>query len=183
MKLQSFAENQWVSGSGTGKELLSAVDGGAVASISSDGIDFPSMLNFARDVGGPNLRKHTFHKRALMLKDLAIFLGEHKESFYQLSTQTGATHNDSLIDIDGGISTLFVFSGKGRREMPNGHVYLDGAPEMLSRNGTFASSLSFRIIKKGRSEVLKTAAIVRDTEEPTNPETWMDLLPIIESMG
>ncbi len=137
MKLQSFAENQWVSGNGTGKELLSAVDGCAVASISSDGLDFPSMLNYARDVGGPNLRKHTFHKRALMLKELAIYLGEHKESLYQLSTQTGATHNDSLIDIDGGISTLFVFSGKGRREMPNGHVYLDGAPEMLSRNGTF----------------------------------------------
>ncbi len=33
---------------------------------------------------------------------------------------------DSWIDIEGGISTLFVFSGKGRREMPNGHVYLDG---------------------------------------------------------
>ena len=44
---------------------------------------------------------------------------------------------DSWIDIDGGISTLFVFSSKGRREMPNDHVYLDGPPEMLSRNGTF----------------------------------------------
>ena len=36
-----------------------------------------------------------------------------------------------------GIATLFVYSGKGRREMPNGHVYIDGAPEAISRTGTF----------------------------------------------
>ena len=32
---------------------------------------------------------------------------------------------------------MFVFASKGRREMPDGHVYLDGAIEQLSRNGTF----------------------------------------------
>lgn len=137
MKLQSFAQNQWVDGNGKGKELLSAVDGSAVATISSDGLDFAAMLNYAREVGGPNLRKFTFHQRALILKELAKHLDSHKKSFYELSTKTGATRSDSWIDIDGGISTLFVFSGKGRREMPNGHVYLDGPPEMLSRNGTF----------------------------------------------
>ena len=137
MKLQSFAQNQWVDGNGKGKELLSAVDGSAVATISSDGLDFAAMLNYAREVGGPNLRKFTFHERALMLKELARHLDSNKKSFYELSTKTGATRSDSQIDIDGGISTLFVFSGKGRREMPNGHVYLDGPPEMLSRNGTF----------------------------------------------
>lgn len=137
MKLQSFAQNKWVDGNGKGKELLSAVDGSAVATISSDGLDFPAMLNYAREVGGPNLRKFTFHERALMLKELARHLDSNKKSFYELSTKTGATRSDSRIDIDGGISTLFVFSGKGRREMPNGHVYLDGPPEMLSRNGTF----------------------------------------------
>jgi len=137
MKLQSFAQNQWVDGNGKGKELLSAVDGSAVATISSDGLDFAAMLNYAREVGGPNLREFTFHQRALMLKELAKHLDSHKKSFYELSTKTGATRSDSQIDIDGGISTLFVFSGKGRREMPNGHVYLDGPPEMLSRNGTF----------------------------------------------
>ncbi|MGB5347634.1 MAG: phenylacetic acid degradation bifunctional protein PaaZ, partial [Woeseia sp.] len=30
-----------------------------------------------------------------------------------------------------------VYSSKGRREMPNSTVYLDGPPEKLSRNGTF----------------------------------------------
>lgn len=137
MKLQNFAQNQWVEGADDGKELLSAVDSSTVGRISSSGIDFAGMLSYAREVGGPNLCKFTFHERALMLKELARHLDANKQSYYELSTKTGATKADSRVDIDGGISTLFVFSSKGRREMPNGHVYLDGPPEILSRNGTF----------------------------------------------
>jgi oxepin-CoA hydrolase/3-oxo-5,6-dehydrosuberyl-CoA semialdehyde dehydrogenase len=137
MRLQNYALDTWVEGDDAGRELTSAVDGRPIASISSGGIDFAAMLAHARHTGGPNLRKYTFHERALMLKELAKFLTEHKKEFYALSTETGATRSDSWIDIDGGISTLFVFSSKGRREMPNDKVYLDGAPEILSRNGTF----------------------------------------------
>jgi len=32
---------------------------------------------------------------------------------------------------------MFVFAAKARREMPDGHVYLDGEVERLSRDGTF----------------------------------------------
>ena len=137
MKLQNFAENNWFAGSNDGKPLNSAVDGRPVATISSAGVDFAAMLDYARRVGGENLRKHTFHDRAFMLKDLALFLMENKKEFYALSTETGATKSDSWVDIDGGISTLFVYSGKGRREMPNDKVYLDGPPEVLSKEGTF----------------------------------------------
>jgi len=143
MKLQNFARDSWISGDGDGKELRSAVDGTPVARITSDGIDFASILTYARDVGGTNLRKYTFHERANMLKALAQYLSEHKKEFYALSTSTGATRADSWIDIDGGISTLFVFSSKGRREMPNDRVYLDGPPEVLSKNGTFVGQHVF----------------------------------------
>jgi len=137
MKLGNLVQDQWVEGDGDGKLLTSAVDGKPVAAISSAGLDFAAMLNYAKSVGGPNLRKLTFHERGDMLKALAIYLNEHKQEFYALSTQTGATRKDSWPDIDGGISTMFVFSSKGRREMPNDHVYLDGPPEWLSKNGTF----------------------------------------------
>jgi oxepin-CoA hydrolase/3-oxo-5,6-dehydrosuberyl-CoA semialdehyde dehydrogenase len=137
MKLENFAENSWVAGSDAGKELRSAVDGRTLASITSKDIDFAAMLDYARRVGGANLRQHTFHDRAFMLKDLAKYLLEHKSELYKLSTETGATKSDSWVDIDGGISTMFVYSGKGRREMPNDKVYLDGPPESLSREGTF----------------------------------------------
>ena len=137
MKLGNLAQDRWIEGDGDGKALRSAVTGDPIASITSDGLDFRGMLEHARKVGGTNLRKMTFHERGDMLKALAQYLIEQKKTFYGLSTETGATRADSWIDIDGGISTLFVFSSKARREMPNDHVYLDGPPEQLSRNGTF----------------------------------------------
>ena len=137
MKLGNLVKDQWVEGDGDGTVLHSAVSGDRLASITSKGLDFGDMLQHARTVGGANLRRLTFHERGEMLKALAKYLLEHKKEFYGLSTETGATKSDSWVDIDGGISTLFVFSSKGRREMPNDYVYLDGPPEHLSRNGTF----------------------------------------------
>ena len=143
MKLGNLVQDRWIDGDGDGRVLRSAVSGDPVATISSDGLDFAAILEHAKSVGGPNLRKLTFHERGDMLKALAIYLNEHKQEFYELSTQTGATRKDSWPDIDGGISTMFVFSSKGRREMPNDHVYLDGPPEWLSKNGTFVGQHIF----------------------------------------
>ena len=143
MKLQNFASNTWVAGSDDGRQLTSAVDGRSLATISSTGLDFAAMLDYARATGGANLRQYTFHERAMMLKELALYLTENKKEFYELSTETGATKSDSWIDIDGGLGTLFVFSSKGRREMPNDTAYVDGAPEMLSKKGTFVGQHVF----------------------------------------
>jgi oxepin-CoA hydrolase / 3-oxo-5,6-dehydrosuberyl-CoA semialdehyde dehydrogenase len=142
-KLGNLVLDQWVDGDGDGNILTNAVNGEPVASITSAGLDFGDILNHARTTGGTNLRKLTFHERGEMLKALALYLQEHKKEFYALSTATGATRGDSWVDIDGGISTLFVFSGKGRREMPNDHVYLDGQPEQISKNGTFTAQHIF----------------------------------------
>lgn len=138
MKLDNYVTGRWVAGAGDGKPLDSAVDGSVVARITSDGLDFGDIHDYARRVGGPALRAMTFHDRALVLKALAKYLSEHKEGLYDISARTGATRADGSIDIDGGISTLFVYSSKGRRELPNSTVYLDGPPEVLSRNGSFA---------------------------------------------
>jgi len=143
MKLGNLVKGQWVDGDGDGTLLTSAVCGEPIASITSDGLDFGGMLEHARTIGGSNLRRYTFHERGEMLKALAKYLTEHKKELYDLSTMTGATRSDSWVDIDGGISTLFVFSSKGRREMPNDRVYLDGPPEHLSRNGTFVGQHIF----------------------------------------
>ncbi len=136
-KLANFVQDRWIEGTGDGRVLTSAVTGEPVATITSAGLDFRAMLEHARGIGGPNLRKLTFHERAEMLKALAKHLNDIKAEFYALSTQTGATRRDSWPDIDGGISTMFVFSSKGRREMPNDHVYLDGDVENISRGGSF----------------------------------------------
>jgi oxepin-CoA hydrolase/3-oxo-5,6-dehydrosuberyl-CoA semialdehyde dehydrogenase len=135
--LQNYAEGKWVAGSGGLAELRSAINGDVVALTSSQGLDFGAMTRFAREHGGPALRALTFHQRALMLKALADALTAKKEELYELSYNTGATKADSWIDIDGGIGTFAVYQGKGRRELPNERILIDGNIEALSRNGTF----------------------------------------------
>jgi len=135
--LQNYAEGKWIAGSGGLAELRSAVNGDVVALTSSQGLDFGAMAKFAREKGGPALRALTFHQRALMLKALAEALTAKKDALYELSYSTGATKADSWIDIDGGIGTFAVYQGKGRRELPNDTILIDGNVEGLSRNGTW----------------------------------------------
>jgi oxepin-CoA hydrolase/3-oxo-5,6-dehydrosuberyl-CoA semialdehyde dehydrogenase len=137
MQLKSFVQGHWHAGDGDPVMLRDATTGEVVAHASSAGIDFSGVLQHARQVGGPNLRRLTFHERAAMLKALAKYLTERKDEFYALSAATGATKADSWIDIDGGISTLFVYASKGTRELPNSRVYVDGGTEALSKTGSF----------------------------------------------
>ncbi|MEO0405314.1 MAG: 3,4-dehydroadipyl-CoA semialdehyde dehydrogenase, partial [Bacteroidota bacterium] len=107
-----------------------------MATASSAGLDFGEMLNYARTVGNPKLRKMTFHERGRMLKALALYLLEKKEEYYQLSYATGATRVDSWIDIEGGIGNLFAYSSL-RRQFPNEPYFIDGDAAPLSKHGSF----------------------------------------------
>src|SRR6187549_953937 len=100
--LKNYALGKWTAGADEGQTLYNAINGDAVATASSKGLDFAAMCNYARTVGGPALRKMTFHERGRMLKALAIYLGERKENFYKVSWATGATRADSWVDIEGG---------------------------------------------------------------------------------
>ncbi|MEL7398608.1 MAG: phenylacetic acid degradation bifunctional protein PaaZ, partial [Pseudomonadota bacterium] len=135
--VRSFVEGQWIGTDGSARAIHSAVTGEMIARAGNGALDLEAMLDHARHAGGPNLRAMTFHQRAKMLKALALHLGEHKQPLYDVSFSTGATQKDHLIDIDGGVGTALVFASKGRREMPDWHIYLDGEVEQLSRNGTF----------------------------------------------
>src|SRR3954468_12649525 len=142
LKLLNYARDSWVAGEG-GAEVMSAVTGDVIAETGSNGLDFKAMLDHARAAGGPALRRLTFHERAWMLKDLANAVMARKEELYELSYNSGATRGDSWIDIEGGAGTLFLFSSKGRRGLPNGRVLIDGAMEQLSRTGSFVGQHVF----------------------------------------
>ena len=135
--IHSYAAGEWLAPGAGVRNIASAITGEVIAQAGNDALDAQAMLGFARDHGGPALRAMTFHDRARMLKALALHLMEHKQALYDLSYDTGATLSDHKIDIDGGIGTMLVFASKGRREMPDAHVYLDGAPEQLGRDGQF----------------------------------------------
>ena len=136
-QIESFAAGQWIAPGSGARTIASAITGEVIARAGNDALDVQAMLAFARDKGGPALRRMTFHDRARMLKALAGYLMERKQTLYDLSYDTGATLADHKIDVDGGIGTMMVFAAKGRREMPDAHVYLDGPPEQLGRSGAF----------------------------------------------
>ena len=135
--VHSFAAGQWIAPGPGVRAIESAITGDVIAQAGNDSLDVQVMRAFARDRGTRALQAMTFHDRARMLKALALHLREHRQELYDLSFDTGATQSDHLIDIDGGIGTMLVFASKGRREMPDSRVYVDGSTEQLSRSGQF----------------------------------------------
>lgn len=135
--LDSYALDRWFTPEAGLVDIPSAIDGRVVARASTRGLDFAAMVRHAREVGGPALRRLTFHQRADMLKALGAHLTAHKEALYALAADTGATKRDNFFDIDGGIGTLYAYASRGRRELPGERFVVEGAPEALSKNGTF----------------------------------------------
>jgi len=135
--LEHYVDGRWQTPDDDGLPLVDASTGAEVARLSTSRVPAREALEHARATGGPAIRELTFPERAAALKSLALHLMEHKDELYELSYATGATARDSAIDIDGGFGTVLGIASKGKREMPAGRVYVDGAVEQLGRSGTF----------------------------------------------
>jgi oxepin-CoA hydrolase/3-oxo-5,6-dehydrosuberyl-CoA semialdehyde dehydrogenase len=140
MTLPSYVRGEWWTPADDSRttEVLDASTGAPIARIGATGLDLAAALEYARTVGQASLGAFTFHQRALLLKDLAQALTERKPELYEASLRAGATGPDAWIDVDGGIGALFTYGSKGRRELPNAQLVVDGPPEQLSKDGSFA---------------------------------------------
>ncbi|GAA07361.1 phenylacetic acid degradation bifunctional protein PaaZ [Acetobacter tropicalis] len=134
--LASYAQDRWHKAVSEFEDIQSAVNGQIIAQASSSGLDFGGLVQHARSKGGPALRKLNFHQRADMIKKLALYLTERKQTLYDLSFNTGATSRDNLFDIDGGIGTLFAYASMAKKNLPDKYILAEEI-ETLSRNGTF----------------------------------------------
>lgn len=137
--LPSYVCGEWWAPESPSKKtaVMDANTGEHLVDVSTEGLDTAAAIEYARTVGQKNLGELTIHERALKLKELAIYLNSRIQELYDVSFATGATQRDHAFDVDGGVGTLFTFSGKGRRELPNSNVIVDGAVEPLSRDGSF----------------------------------------------
>ena len=135
-KLENYITGRWITGDGEGQVLFNAVTGAPLVTASTKGIDFKQVLDYARTVGNPALRKMTFHQRGNMLKALALYLRTKLDGFYAISYQTGATKADSWVDIEGGIGNLFA-NASLRRRFPDDVICIDGESHNLGKNNTF----------------------------------------------
>ncbi len=136
LRPESYAAGRWIPPGRDADPLIDAAHGRVIGAIGS-APDTAAMLDHARASGGPALRATGFHDRARMLKALASALQARREELHALSLFTGATRADGQIDIEGGIATLFAYAARGRRELPDGDVLVEGGVETLSRAGSF----------------------------------------------
>lgn len=136
-KVESFVLGKWVAPGEGARSIAHAITGEVIAEAGNDNLDFSGMVDFAKSKGGAALRAMSFHQRADMLKKLALYLNEHKEKLYEVSFATGATAMDHMVDVDGGIGTLFVFASKGKKELPDSDILMDGDREQFGKTGVF----------------------------------------------
>ncbi len=136
-KLADFLLDRWVPHGGAGLPQLDAVDGSLIATAGEETLDYSSILDYARRVGGPALRSMTTPARGRMLKALALYLEARKARYYELSTRTGATRADSWIDIDGGLGTLYAYASL-RRGFADQPFHVEGETVRLSKEGSFS---------------------------------------------
>jgi len=137
MKIKSFVSGEWVSGDGRQQTLVSAINDEPIGEVNSLTSGFAQILKYGRNKAGPELRKLTIHDRAEKIKLLAKFLMERKDEFYRISFLTGATKADSWVDIEGGIGTMFNYTGIARRELNYDPFIVEGDTEQLSAKGSF----------------------------------------------
>jgi len=137
-KLGNYVTGSWVAGDGEGQPLFNAATGDIIAHASTKGLDFAAILDYARRIGNPALRRMTFPERGRMLRALALHLREQNrlDNFYRISYLTGATRADSWIDLEGGIGNLFSYASL-RRKFPDEPFCLDGEGLSLGKGGTF----------------------------------------------
>jgi len=137
--LQSYLAGRW-QGTQAAVALRSAVNGQTIGHTHAEALDFGEAVDYARRKGLPGLMALDFQERALRLKALAKYLGEHKEQLYALSAHTGATRTDSWIDIEGGAGTLFAYANIGSNELPSGNLVHEGPAFPLGKHGGFAGT-------------------------------------------
>jgi oxepin-CoA hydrolase/3-oxo-5,6-dehydrosuberyl-CoA semialdehyde dehydrogenase len=137
--LQSLIAGRW-HGAASHTPLHSALDSTLIYHTHAEKIDFDEALTFARKTGVKTLMHQTFQERAAALKALALYLMERKEELYAISHLTGATRQDSWVDVEGGIGTLFAYASMGSRELPSSNVLHEGPAIALGKQGGFAGT-------------------------------------------
>lgn len=137
--LQSLIAGRW-HGQESHTALHSALDNALIYHTHAEKIDFDEALSFARKTGIKSLMGLDFQKRAQCLKALALYLMERKEELYEISHLTGATRQDSWVDVEGGIGTLFAYASMGSRELPSSNVLHEGPAMALGKRGGFAGT-------------------------------------------
>lgn len=134
IELKSYVGGKWVAGSGKASTLVNPATEEALATTSTEGLDFKAALSFARDVGGPALRKMSFAQRGEMLAAASKAIHAKRDELIGLAIANGGnTRGDAKFDIDGAWGTLAAYA-EVAKELGDKHVLVDGEGVQLGRS-------------------------------------------------
>src|SRR5439155_21022183 len=77
--LKSFMSGQWLEGKGNPVSLMNPSTEEALATATTQGLDFGAAVRFAREKGGPALRELSFAQRGEVLRKLAKVVSDGRE--------------------------------------------------------------------------------------------------------
>jgi oxepin-CoA hydrolase/3-oxo-5,6-dehydrosuberyl-CoA semialdehyde dehydrogenase len=134
MDLASYVCGRWVAGKGSPATLVNPATEEALATASSDGLDFGAALGFARDRGGPALRAMTFRQRGELLRAMSRALHGKRDELLAIAIANGGnTRSDAKFDVDGAIGTLAAYADLSQ-ELGDAHLLPDGDGTQLGRS-------------------------------------------------
>ncbi|MDW3686209.1 3,4-dehydroadipyl-CoA semialdehyde dehydrogenase [Cupriavidus sp. CV2] len=137
--LSNYLGGRWQAGSGAGATLSDPVLGNALVRVDATGLDLAAGFAFAREQGGAALRAMTYRERAAMLAAIVKILQANRDAYYEIATaNSGTVHNDSAVDIDGGIFTLGTYAKLGDA-LGDRHYLIDGDAARLGKDPLFQS--------------------------------------------
>jgi len=137
-ELGSYLKGQWVTGQA--KKAATLVDPTteeAIATTSTEGLDFAGAMAFARD-GGAALRALTFVQRGELLRAMSKAVHGARDELMKLATQNGGnTRSDAKFDVDGAWSTLAYYADLAA-ELGDRTFLVDGDVVPLGRSARLA---------------------------------------------
>ena len=137
VQIQSYLCGEWRSGHGAGEELLNPATEAVMATATTKGIDMGPALAFARETGGPALRRLTFGERAAVLEQMAAALQDVREPLIASAIANGGcTRSDAKFDVDGAILVLSSYAEIGRA-LGGRRILVDGDGIQLGRSPRF----------------------------------------------
>lgn len=132
--LASYVCGGWTAGKGKPTTLVNPATEEALATASSEGVDFGAALAFARDRGGPALRAMSFKQRGELLRAMSKAIHAKRDELLGLAIANGGnTRSDAKFDVDGAIGTLAAYADMAP-ELGDGHVLVDGDGIQLGRS-------------------------------------------------
>ena len=132
--LASHVGGRFVSGKGKAATLVNPATEEALATASSEGVDFGEALAFARDRGGRALRAMTFRERGELLRAMSKSIHARRDELLGLAIANGGnTRSDAKFDVDGAIGTLAAYADLAP-ELGDAQVLVDGDGVQLGRS-------------------------------------------------